>query len=260
MGDQRFKIVGVYQDPKRLVAFYDVTNGPLRPAEDFFIPLQTAVRLELETFGNTNCWKSYEGGFSAKLASECVWLQHWVELPNAAAIADFKQFMAQHAAQQKALGRFPRTATNNLLADVNTHMEIRDVVSDDQRMASWVGVGFLLVAVVNATCLLLAKFLRGSHTAAVHRSLGAARSDIFRLHLVEAMILGAMSAALGLAFTWLAMAAMRWAQSNLENIAVMDYALISKLTAVSLLASLLAASLPAWRVSRLPPAASLRMN
>jgi putative ABC transport system permease protein len=254
----RFKIIGVYATPKRLVKIHDLTNGPFEHPEEFVVPLRTAIRLHLESRGNNNCWKPFDGGWEGWLTSECIWLQYWVQLDTANARQQYQSYLDSYAEQQHKLGRFPRTTKNNLLVNATEHMVRQRVVSDDQRMSSWVGLGFLLVALVNAICLMLAKFLRSAHTAAVHRALGAARSQIFRLHLIEAMMLGVISAILGLACTWLALWGMRWANAELIEIAWMDWRVMLCLLGVSLLCTALAGALPAWRVSRLAPAASLR--
>jgi putative ABC transport system permease protein len=256
--NQRFKVIGVFEAPKRLVRVHDVTQGAFGESEKFLIPIRTAARLELDTWGNNNCWKPFGDGYIGKTQSECVWLQLWAQLDTPAEAARYQAFMDNYAAEQKQLGRFPRTANNNKLPNVLEHMRLQKVVSDDQRMASWVGLGFLLVALVNATCLMLAKFLRGSHSAAVHRSLGAARKHIFRMHLLEAMILGSLSAAIGMAVTWISLWAMRFVQPDLADVAIVDWKLLSLLLLLAISATALAGLLPAWRVSRLAPAASLR--
>jgi putative ABC transport system permease protein len=259
--NERFKIIGVYEAPQRVVQFHDVTQGALtRRREQFILPIRTAIRLQLDTWGNNNCWKPFDNGYIGKTKSECIWLQYWVDLQTPAEIARYQQFIDNYADQQRTLGRFPNSTRNNHLANVADHMRRQEVVSRDQRLSSWVGLGFLLIAVVNAMCLMLAKFLRGSHTAAVHRALGASRSTVLRQHLIEAGLFGVISAVLGVLLTWLALIAMRWTQEDLQSIAVMDWKLLSAMLLMSLGATLLAGLLPAWRVSRLAPAASLRSN
>lgn len=257
---QRYRILGVYAAPKRLVNFHDVTNGPIERKEAFVMPLRTATRLELRTNGNTNCWSNSGDTFSSLMQSDCIWVQHWVLLNSAAEKASFQNWMDGYAAQQKQAGRFPRTANNNRLLTVPEHLEMQGVISNDARLAALIGWGFLLVSVVNATCLLLAKFLRGSRTSAIHIALGAARKKIFSLHLFQALILGLLAAGLGVVLTALSLWVMRTVSTSLDGVARMDGFVMGMLLLTSLIATLIAGVIPAWRVSRLSPAQSLRTN
>jgi putative ABC transport system permease protein len=258
---ERYRIIGVFDQPKRLVSFHDVTQGALGREEAFLLPIRTAVRLETDTAGNNNCWKASEGaGFAGKLSGDCVWLQLWAQFDQPAEKLAYQNWMDNYAAAQKKLGRFPRTAANNRLLPVREHLALQDITGSDNRLAAWIGWGFLLVSVVNATCLLLAKFLRGARTSAIHSALGAARKQVFQLHLFQAMLLGLLSAALGTALTWLSLFLMRTVAPRLEKVAVLEPGVFAALIGVSLLAVLLAGLVPAWRVSRLPIAQSLRTN
>ena len=61
--------------------FYDVTTGPFNEGEELYFPFSVSIANELSNNGNTSCWKPVdEGGFAAFLASECIWMQFWVEL------------------------------------------------------------------------------------------------------------------------------------------------------------------------------------
>ena len=47
------------------------------------LPFHLFESMKLTTSGNTNGWKAWSGtGWDARLTSESVWLQMWVELPN----------------------------------------------------------------------------------------------------------------------------------------------------------------------------------
>lgn len=260
MGGQQYRVIGVLKDRPRLIKAHDVTNGPIGAPEQLFIPFRTAIRLEIFNQGNNNCWDASDLGFAGKLAGNCIWLQYWVYLPNAAARADYQRFVDGYADEQKKLGLFPRTTRNNLVLPMIEHLKMEKVVSDDQRLAVMVGLGLLLVALTNATCLLLAKFLRGAREAAVHRALGASKRMIFRQHLIESAIIASLSAALALVLTWLVLFALRRFDPSIAEVAQIDMRMMATLIAASFVGTALAGMLPAWRVSRLPPAATLRSN
>ena len=260
MGGQQYRVIGVLKDRPRLIKAHDVTNGPIGAPEQLFIPFRTAIRLEIFNQGNNNCWDASDLGFAGKLTGNCIWLQYWVYLPNAAARAVYQRFVDGYADEQKKLGLFPRTTRNNLVLPMMEHLKMEKVVSDDQRLAVMVGLGLLLVALTNATCLLLAKFLRGAREAAVHRALGASKRMIFRQHLIESAIIASLSAALALVLTWLVLFALRRFDPSIAEVAQIDMRMMATLIAASFVGTALAGMLPAWRVSRLPPAATLRSN
>ncbi len=261
MDGQRYRVIGVLKDRPRLIRAHDVTNGPILKPEKFFIPFRTAIRLEIFNEGNNQCWDASGGlGFAGKLQSNCIWLQYWAYLPDASARAEYQRFADGYADEQRKLGLFPRTTRNNHVLPLMEHLKMEKVVSDDQRLAVFVGLGLLLVALTNATCMLLAKFLRGSREAAVHRALGASKRMIFRQHLLESAIIASFSAALAIALTWLVLFSLRRFDSYLAEVAQIDARMMAILIGLAFIGTALAAVLPAWRVSRLPPAASLRSN
>ena len=260
LSGQRYTVSGVVAAPQRFIRAHDVSTGALRGLEPFFLPIETANRLELQTAGNTNCWRPSDSGWKGRIESECIWLNHWVELEDSAAVERYKQFVDGYARQQRALGRFERATDNNLVTPLLTFLHSQKVVSDDQRLASYVGLGFLLVALINAACLLLAKFLRGARESAVHRALGASRAMVFRQHLLESLLIGLASAVGAVAVSLLVLFGIRRFDTDLSEIAQLDLKLLAILTLMSLLGALLAGAFPAWRISRLAPAASLRSN
>jgi putative ABC transport system permease protein len=255
-----YRIVGVLAPTVRLISAHDLNNGALRKQEDFYAPLRTALRHEKNTGGNNNCWSASAPGWKGRLESECIWMQFWAQLQTPEEIAKYQQFMDGYADEQKKLGRFPRTTRNNVLTNLTDWMIREKVVSDDQRLASFIGIGFLLVALVNAACLLLAKFLRGSREAAVHRALGASKRMVFRLHLLESILIGVMSAIGAVALSTVVLFGIRRFNAELADVAQLDMRMLAVLSLLSIIGTLIAGAFPAWRVSRLAPAASLRSN
>jgi putative ABC transport system permease protein len=255
-----YQVIGVLAPMDRLISAHDLTNGPLREQEGLYTPLRTALRHERDSAGNNNCWSASAPGWKGKLESECIWMQFWAELKSPDAIAKYRQFMDGYADEQKKLGRFPRTTRNNVVIKLTDWMIREEVVSNDQRLASFIGIGFLLVALVNAACLLLAKFLRGARESAVHRALGASKRMIFRQHLLESILIGAMSAVGALVISSVVLFGIRRFDAELANVAQLDLRMLAVLVLLSVIGTLIAGAFPAWRVSRLAPAASLRSN
>ena len=92
----------------------------------------------------------------------------------------------------------------------------------------------------------------------MHRALGASRGQIFLRYLTEAGTIGAGGAVLGLLFTFGGTTAMRALDPSLEDAARLDFAIGAATIAMALAAALAAGVFPAWRASRLAPAAFLK--
>jgi putative ABC transport system permease protein len=258
-GGQSVRVLGVIEPLASPIRFYDVTQGPLQDAENMFMPLAYAINRELGVEGNTNCWKEPAPGFSGFLQSECTWLQLWVKLDDAKALSDYREFIKRYVAEQHELGRFVRTENNHVL-NIAESMKMWDVVSDDSRLANSVGFAFFVVALINAVMLLLAKFLRGARSAAVHRALGASKRDLMRMHVLECALLGVISLIAAAGLTALMLALIRQLQPIYQKIAVLDPWMFATMAGLAIFGSIGAGLLPAWRISRLPPAQALRSN
>ena len=76
------------------------------------MPWNTAVAKEMDPQGTTNCFEEPKpdapSGYEGRQASECVWVQFWVELASAEQAASYRDFLAGYVAEQRKLGRFPR--------------------------------------------------------------------------------------------------------------------------------------------------------
>ena len=66
--------------------FYDLNNGAFDEIEEMFVPFSIGTQLEMQSAGNTNCWRdAADQLFQDFLNSDCVWIQFWVELRDARA-------------------------------------------------------------------------------------------------------------------------------------------------------------------------------
>lgn len=257
---QPLTVIGVIDPIDSPIRFYDITTGPMQDAEQLYLPLRYIINREMANWGNNNCWSESEPGYAGRLASECIWLQYWVQLNDAEEVARYQSFIDGYADAQKQLGRFARTTRNNRVVSLRDFLVMQGVVPDDAKLANVIGFAFLAVALINAIGLMLAKFLRNTRALAVHRALGASRSQLFQQHLIEAGVIGALAAGLGVVFTALTLAGLRALEPDLKNIAHLDFSMFAALALIALLGSVAAGVIPAWRISRLQPASALRSN
>lgn len=237
-----------------------MTQSRFGTEEQVFVPFWTSRALDMSPNGNMNCWgdsgdddKEGQYGFSAK----CAWLQYWVELDSPSKAAAYRRYLVNYSDEQRAAGRFERPA-NVRLDDVMAWMDVNGVVPQDVRLQGWLALGFLFVCLVNTVGLLLAKFLRRSSEIGVRRALGATKRTIFVQYLVEAGVVGLAGGALGLVFALLGLWAVRQQPSDYAELAHLDGAMLLVAVAMSLVASLFAGLLPAWRACQIAPAIQLK--
>ena len=261
MEQKDFKVVGVLDEWSMAPKFYDMTSGSYSTDEQVFLPFWTAMSLEMDTSGSMDCWadnpdKDDKEG-SRGVNARCVWLQYWVELGTPAKVEAYKQYLINYSDQQRAAGRFERP-TNTRLHSVMEWLDENNVVPPDVRLQSWLAFGFLFVCLLNTVGLLLAKFLRRSAEIGVRRALGATRRTIFAQFLIESGVIGLAGGALGLALAYVGLWAVRQQPTNYAEFVHFDGTMLLMTVAFTLLASLLAGVLPAWRACQVTPAIQLK--
>jgi len=274
LGDKDFRIVGVIDAWSPTPRFYDLNNSSFDLPENLFIPFGWTEALKLGTNGNTNCVRANAkvGGFAELLTSDCVWLQYWAELPTANQRRNYQAFVDNYTNDQRRFGRFPRPINNNRIVDVDTWMEMYEVVGDETKIQVAVALMFLLVCVLNTFGLMLAKFLKAAPISGLRRALGASRSDIMRQHLIEVVIVGLLGGAVGLVLSRFGLDGMRalairpipGQDDNPARVALqqslssMDTQMFVFALGLALLTGILAGLYPAWRVGRLSPSTFLK--
>jgi putative ABC transport system permease protein len=264
--DHEFRVVGVLDDWFPRPHFYDLNGGAFQPPEDAYVPFAWGPALALQSSGNTDCWKpetiNNEQDF---LGSECVWIQMWVELPDAATRMRMQTFMDNYWSEQRRAGRFPRPR-NNRLTDVAQWLRDHRVVDNDNRVLVGLAFAFLAVCLINTVGLLLAKFLNGAAVTGVRRALGASRRQVFLQHLVEVAIISAAGAALGFGLAMLGLVAVHHMYSaahlghrgGYQELMHFDKVGVVWAIVLAIAATLAAGLYPAWRVGRMPPAVYLK--
>lgn len=262
LGQWDFRVVGVIEDWRPTPHFYDLDGESYGQGDEVFIPFLTSRDLAdlgitgtgLECYGNTTDDKHLEN-------QPCLWLKLWVELDSPAKVGGYRDFLANYSRGQQAQGRFTYTGAPRIaLPDLMQWLDQKGVVPSDVRLKAWIAFGFLLVCLMNTTGLLLAKWLQRSAEISVRRALGASRRQIFFQCLVEAATVGMAGGVLGLALAWAGLWGIRQTPADYADLARLDLSTFAATFALSIVASLFAGLLPAWRACHVAPALQLKTN
>jgi putative ABC transport system permease protein len=272
VGERDYRVTGVLDHWHPMPRFYDVNGSAFLDVEDAFIPFGlTTVLEQMPNAGTTSCHDEHpHETFREFINAECVWMQMWLELPDADSRARMQVFMDQYWAAQRSAGRFPRPR-NNRLTNVGNWLHDNGVVSTDNTILVLMSFAFLGVCVINTVGLLLARFLNQAPITGVRRALGASRRQIFNQHLVEVALIATSGALLGLGLAALGLAALRAMIDTVgtgglgidvlggyRSLARFDTVAVFWAIALAVLATLAAGLYPAWRVGSIPPARHLK--
>jgi putative ABC transport system permease protein len=264
LSDRDYRVVGVIGAWSLWPRFYDLFSGAFGDSEQFFFPFTTAIDRRITVNGSENCQQAPAGGWEAHLNSDCVWLEFWAQLPTAAQARDYKSFLRNYADEQRQLGRFHWPARVEL-RNVMDWLQYIDVVPHVVRATALVADGFLVVCLINAVGLLLAKFSSRARDLALRRALGASRSQIFEQCMTETLLIGLVGGLLGLGLTAAGAAGMRQllAEANRMGVDVSRLVALNMRLAVTTLLVAVAVTVcaglyPTWRASRVHPAWQLK--
>jgi putative ABC transport system permease protein len=266
LNNREFRVIGVLDEWFPRPRYFDLNGGNFNEPEDVYIPFGWGPQLVLLNDEETDCWGSEKlDTFEDFMGSECVWLQMWVELPDAASRERMQALLDGYWAEQRKAGRFQRPRDNRLV-NVADWLRFNKVVDTDNRVLVGLAFAFLAVCLINTVGLLLAKFLNGAAVTGVRRALGASRRQIFAQHLVEVGVLAALGALLGLGLAALGLLAVHHMYAAAHNFdrggyqELMHFDFVGVLWAVILacMATLAAGLYPAWRIGRLAPAVYLK--
>jgi putative ABC transport system permease protein len=255
-----YRVVGVIDSWLPLPRYYDLIGNKLGKSEQAFIPMTRAIENEMDNQGTTNCAGRAEEieSWAARLTSECVWVQFWVELPTAADETRYRAFLNNYAAEQQRTGRFhwgPRTK----LHDVRQWLVYMHVVSDEIRILVLVSFSFLFVCLLNAMGLMLAKIMSRAGDIGVRRALGASRAAIFQQCLIESGVVGLAGGILGIALTLLSLRGVRALVSDsVGRVSHLHMADVAIAVGLSVAAAILAGLYPTWRAAQVQPAWQLK--
>ncbi len=263
MNNEPFRVVGVLDEWHPVPTFYDLNNNPFDGPEEIYAPFSVAVTGKWGSAGNNSCWKPpEEGGYEGYLASECIWIQMWIEARDRAEKEAYAQFLDDYVMEQKQLGRFPRPL-NNRLSTPEEWMLNREVVDDTVSILLALAVLFLVVCLLNTIGLLLAKVIRRTNDTSLRRALGASKAELFRQYIVEAGMIGVAGGIAGVGMTWLGLRGIEnvFAEYDfIDHLVTMDWQMVGLATVLAIVSALGAALYPTWRACRVSPASTLRIQ
>ena len=254
LGNESYTVVGVLGRWHLIPHFYDLHVLPFGESDALFIPFTRAIEKQMGNVGSNSCNTTPAAGWSGKLQSECVWMQFWVELPTAVEAQKYRTFLDNYASEQRRVGRFnwpPRTQ----LRDVRQWLQYCNVVPSEVNILLLVSLGFLLVCLMNAMGLMLAKIMGRAGDIGVRRALGASRAAIFVQCLIETAVVGLAGGLFGLVLTAVGLFAAR-------QLLVQDFVLLTHLDVVdtciavllAVFATMAAGLYPTWRAAQTQPA------
>jgi putative ABC transport system permease protein len=258
LDNESYTVRGVLDDWRLLPRFYDLNIHPYGEGDAVFLPLTRALDKHMGNIGSTNCSGDVIPGWEGRLRSDCIWMQFWAELPTPADVEKYRTFLNNYAAEQQHLGRF-HWPPHTQLRDVNQWLQYMHVVPNEVRILILVSFGFLLVCLMNAMGLMLAKIMGRAADIGVRRALGASRGAIFAQCLIETGVVGLAGGILGLILTalglWAARSLLTKEYTVLAHLDLTDTGL-AVLLAVG--ATILAGLYPTWRAAHVQPAWQLK--
>lgn len=258
LDNEPYTVSGVLNDWKLLPRFYDLAIRPFGDGDALFVPFTHAIDKHMGSVGSTQCQGDVTAGWEGQLRSDCIWLQFWVELPTPADAQKYRAFLNGYAAEQQNLGRF-HWPPHTQVRDVNQWLRYRHIVPSEVRILVLVSFGFLLVCLMNAMGLMLAKIMGRAGDIGVRRALGASRRAIFTQCLIETGVVGLAGGALGLLLTALGLLAARsLLTKEFVALARLDWADTGMALLLALGATVLAGLYPTWRAAHVQPAWQLK--
>jgi putative ABC transport system permease protein len=142
---------------------------------------------------------------------------------------------------------------------VREWLTYQHVVSQEVRILVLVSFSFLVVCLLNAMGLMLAKIMGRAPDIGVRRALGANRGAIFAQCLIEAAVVGFAGGLLGLILTGLGLFGLRALLSEeASRLTDLSFSNITIAVLVSVFSTMLAGLYPTWRAAHVQPAWQLK--
>ncbi len=179
------------------------------------------------------------------------------------AVHNYQAFLYNYAAQQRRSGRF-HWAPRAELHDVTDWLLQEGVVPAQARLNTLIALALLVVCLINAVGLMLAKFGSRAGELGIRRAMGGSRTDIFLQCLVETAMIGfagggarsgthrrragRRSGAAGAGEKYVA----------LDVLTHLDTTMLAITLTVAVASTVCAGLYPTWRASRVQPAWQLK--
>jgi putative ABC transport system permease protein len=170
-------------------------------------------------------------------------------IENASDRPQLEAFLRAYQQEQEAHDRFPRKAVVRVF-NIREWLTERKIVGAENKMAAWLASGFLLLCLVNAVGLLLARFSRRAAEVGVRRALGASQIQIFFQFLTESAVMGIAGAIGGVLLSLLLLYLIGSQSAYLKAVTRMDWIMLGVTVLMSLSAAICAGVFPAWRACR----------
>ena len=249
-----FVVGGVLRNWPVKPLFYGGSMGDaaFRSEDEFFIPLNTAIPLDLPVSSSTTCW----GKDTSRTGSDCGWLQFWVQLKGESEVSRYKSFLKDYWRSQIAYDRTTNGDPIRLLTMGERLRELK-LVPNEVRLQLMLSIGLLVICVVNSASILLARFMGRKKEASLLRALGATRAGLFVHYLWESLIIGLIAAAASFAFAQIGLFIVRTRPDGYAALAKIDVQMVMMTIAAAIASLLIAGAIPAWQLGRVNPAENL---
>lgn len=250
--DHRIFTISAVLAPWRMFPrLYDPQNdGYLEATEDIFLPLETGYDLnyvsnrQSSSFDDANYQKLASDGRSKALHQ----LQFWVQLDDADAQRNYRDFMRHWVEEQKKLGRHPSADQSQLVA-MRDIMRTFKAQSQEVIAFALVTLLFLIVCLCNACHLSLNRFIANQYEISLRRALGASRGQLQIQLLADVCCTAGLALLLALPLAWLTVQGISVLLPNQAVMASWNGVLLGSMVLLTLCTSYLVTLYPALRAS-----------
>lgn len=244
LGGQALRVVGISDHWNPRPRFYtDLQQDVFSGREDFFIPITVAAGREMKVSNNVYSWGSETPANRLK-DGRTAWIQYWAELPDASSVERYEIFLGNYAGAQRRAGRFERDTPSRLVSLKDYLVEQR-IVPNEVKLQLALCLGFLVVCLINMGALMFARFIRRSHEISIRRALGARRRDVIYQLCTEALIIGGLGGAVGLAVAQAGLYLVRMQPEDYASMASMGLATATGTMVLACASSVVTAFFPA---------------